>query len=94
PVTKANGLAASSISGGVKISWKSVKDANGYLIYAKRPGASGFSYIGMTTKNLYYTDTKATKSDWTFYRVFPFHYGVDNAIVAGESGDYVYGKAK
>ena len=94
PVTKADGLTASSVSGGVKISWKTVKDADGYIIYAKRPGASSFSYIGMTTKNLYYTDKLASKSDWTFYRVFPFHYDTNGNRIIGESGDYVYGKAK
>lgn len=93
PVTKP-GLKAEGIPGGVKISWNAVAGAEGYIIYAKRPGETAFSYVSMTTKNLYYSDYTASLNDYTFYRVFPYHTNQSGKRVIGESGDYVYGKAK
>ena len=93
PVTKP-GLKAEGIPGGVKISWNPVTGAEGYIIYAKRPGETAFSYVSMTTKNYYYSDYTASLNDYTFYRVFPFHTNQSGKRVIGESGDYVYGKAK
>ena len=85
-------LKAASQSGGVKLTWTASTDAEGYLIYGIRPGEE-YGYIGMTTKGTTFTDKKASKTDWTFYWVFPYHKNGDKMIVGG-TPKYVYGKAQ
>lgn len=86
-------LKATSMKGGVKISWSKTADADGYIIYGKT--ASGkYGYIGMTSK-LTYTDTKAAKDEYNFYWVFAYHMSASGKRVIGPvSSKYVYGKAK
>ena len=84
-------LRASSSTGRVKLNWTASVGADGYLIYGIRPGES-YGYIGMTTTGTAFVDRKASKEDWTFYWVFPFHYNGDEMIVGGTAA-YVYGKA-
>ena len=86
------GLKASSVKGGVKLTWNAVNDAEGYLVYGIHPGGQ-YGYIGMTTKGTTFTDTKASSADWNFYWVFPYHKN-GNTMVVGGTPKYVYGKAK
>ena len=86
------GLKASSVKGGVKLTWNSVSDAEGYLVYGIHPNGK-YGYIGMTTKGTTYTDTKASSTDWNFYWVFPYHKN-GNTMIVGGTAKYVYGKAK
>ena len=85
-------LKASSQTGSVKLSWTASSGADGYLVYGIRPGGS-YGYIGMTTQGTTYTDKKASKTDYTFYWVFPYHKNGDQMIVGG-TAKYTYGKAK
>ena len=86
-------LKASSVTGGVKLSWTASSGADGYLVYGIRPGGS-YGYIGMTTKGTTYTDTKASKTDYTFYWVFPYHKASDGSMIVGGTAKYTYGRAK
>ncbi len=86
------GLKASSVTGGVKLTWNQSSDAEGYLIYGIHPGGS-YGYIGMTTQGTTFTDKKASKTDWNFYWVFPYHKNGSTMVVGG-TPKYVYGRAK
>ena len=86
-------LKASSVTGGVKLTWTASSGADGYLVYGIRPGGS-YGYIGMTTKGTTYTDTKASKTDYTFYWVFPYHKAADGSMIVGGTAKYTYGRAK
>lgn len=86
-------LKAASVIGGVKLTWTKSPDADGYLIYGKtEKGAYG--YRGMTTQGITYTDTKASKSEYNFYWVFPYHKDPNGKMIVGGTPKYVYGKAK
>lgn len=86
-------LKAANQKGAVKLTWTKSADAAGYLIYGKT--ASGkYGYIGMTSKTSY-VDKKASKSEYNFYWVFPYHKNSEGKRVVGQkSTKYVYGKAK
>ena len=85
-------LKASSQKGSVKLSWTASEGAEGYLVYGIRPGGS-YGYIGMTTQGTTYTDSKASKTDYTFYWVFPYH-KTNGQMIVGGTAKYTYGKAK
>lgn len=86
-------LKAYSQKGGVKLTWTKSTGAQGYLIYGKNTNGT-YHYIGMTQKTSY-VDTKASKSSYNFYWVFPYHYASSGKMVVGPiSKTYVYGKAK
>ena len=87
-------LKASSVKGGVKLTWTKSVGADGYIVYGKRPGGT-YGYVGMTSKNTStsYTDTKADKKNYNFYWVFPYH-NKNGKRVIGPICGYVYGKAK
>lgn len=84
---------AASQTGCVKLTWTASTGAKGYLIYGKT--ASGnYHYIGMTS-SCAFTDKKASKTEYNFYWVYPYHTNASGDVVAGlGSGKYVYGKAK
>ena len=86
-------LKATSQTGSVKLSWTASTGAEGYLVYGIRPGGS-YGYIGMTTKGTTYTDTKASKTDYTFYWVFPYHKEAAGNMIVGGTAKYTYGKAR
>ena len=86
-------LKASSVKGGVKLSWTASSQAEGYLVYGIRPGGS-YGYIGMTTQGTTFTDTKASKTDYTFYWVFPYHKDAGGNMIVGGTAKYTYGRAK
>lgn len=86
-------LKASSVKGGVKLSWTKSAGAEGYLIYGMEAKGK-YGYIGMTKTNTY-THKKASKNVYNFYWVFPYHRDAKGKIVVGKiSSHYVYGKAK
>ena len=86
-------LKASSVTGGVKLTWTGSSGAEGYLVYGIRPGGS-YGYIGMTTQGTTYTDTKASNTDYTFYWVFPYHKDAGGNMIVGGTAKYTYGRAK
>lgn len=91
--TKITNLKAASVTGGVKLNWTKSADAAGYIIY-RRVGNGKFEYLGMTSQTTY-TDKKASKNEYNFYRVYPYHKTANGKRVIGETcAKYVYGKAK
>ena len=86
-------LKASSVKGGVKLTWTKSAGAEGYLVYGIHPGEK-YGYIGMTTKGTTFTDKKASSTDWNFYWVFPYHTDSNGNKVVGGTPKYVYGKAR
>lgn len=84
-------LKAASVKGGVKVTWTKSAGAAGYYVY-KKVGKGAFTYIGYTTGNTY-TDKKASKTQYNFYRVVPYHKEGTKKVM-GQLGTYVYGKAK
>lgn len=86
-------LKASSVKGGVKLTWTMSAGAEGYLVYGIRAGEK-YGYIGMTTKGTTFTDKKASSTDWNYYWVFPYHKDSEGKMVVGGTPQYVYGKAK
>ena len=90
-------LKATSVKGGVKVTWTKSAGADGYLIYGKRGKNGKYGYIGVKTSNgaTTFTDTKAKKDIYSFYWVFPYHYDKNGKRVVGPiCAKYVYGKAK
>lgn len=86
-------LKATSMKGGVKVSWSKTAGADGYIIYGKTSRGK-YGYIGMTSK-LTYTDTKAAIGEYNFYWVFAYHMSANGKRVIGPvSSKYVYGKAR
>ncbi len=86
-------LKAANQKGSVKLTWTKSSGADGYLIYGKTSSGK-YGYIGMTSKTNY-IDKKASKTEWNFYWVFPYHRDVNGKRVVGQkSSKYVYGKAK
>lgn len=89
PVTN---LKAANQKGSVKLTWTKSFGADGYLIYGKT--ASGkYGYISMKTKETTYLHRNASKKEYNFYWVYPYHYNNGKRIV-GHAPKYVYGKAK
>ncbi len=85
------GLTASSAGNKtVKLSWKAVGNADGYLIYGKKNGK--YAYVGMTTNGTTYTDKKALSEDYNYYWVFPFINSARGEMVTGSCAKYVYAK--
>ena len=93
--TATENVKASSVKGGVKLTWSKKAGASGYLIYGKKTGGK-YGYIGMTKGYgaTSYTDKGALKSAYNFYWVIPYHYSKSGKLVAGQTGKYVFGKAK
>ena len=93
--TATENVKASSVKGGVKLTWSKKAGASGYLIYGKKTGGK-YGYIGMTKGygTTSYTDKSALKGAYNFYWVIPYHYSKSGKLVAGQTGKYVYGRAK
>lgn len=86
-------LRASSVAGGVKLSWNASAEADGYLIYGQVAGRE-YGFVGMSTNETTYTDRNASQMIYNFYWVFPYYKGKDGGKVVGEKSSYVYGRAK
>ena len=84
-------LKANGTAGKVTLTWTASEGAEGYLIYGIRPGGK-YGYIGMASGTAF-PDTKASKTDWTFYWVFPYHKDGSKMVVGG-TAKYVYSKAR
>lgn len=89
-------IRAQGQTGKVALSWDSVADADGYLIYGKT--ASGeYGYIGMTTQGTTFNHTGASTTEYNFYWVYAFRYDannqVDQASMNTISPTYAYAKA-
>lgn len=86
-------LRASSVQGGVRISWSKSTGADGYAIYGKNSDSS-YHYIGATSGTSF-TDKKASKTAYNFYWVAPYSKSSSGKPIVGKiSSQYVYGKAK
>lgn len=85
-------LKAASEKGGVKLTWGRVLEAEGYLVYGRRAGGN-YEYIGMT-RNDKYTDKKASKTEYNYYWVYPYHTNTQRKMIAGATPKYTYGKAR
>jgi hypothetical protein len=88
----AENLKASSIKGGVKLSWNSVSGAEGYLVYGIVDGKP-YGYVGMTTKGTAFTDKTASKTQYNYYWVFPYFKDSNGKMIVGKTGKYTYGRA-
>ena len=86
-------LKASTIKSGVRLTWKPVFGAVGYLVYGKT-STGKYGYIGMTTKGTSYTDVKASKEEFNFYWVFPYHKDKNNKMIVGGTSKYVYARGR
>ena len=87
-------LKASSITNGVRLTWSRVNGADGYLVYGMNGSDRNYHYIGMTTGGTALTDSKASKTQWNYYWVFPYHNNTWGKKIVGGTAKYVYGKAK
>ena len=74
----------------VSLSWDSVPEAKGYLIYAQKDGKYG--YCGMTTRGTTFTDLKALDTDYNFYWVFPYVEDENGKMYPGKCEKYVFAK--
>lgn len=86
-------LKASSVSGGVKLSWMASPDAEGYLVYGIVNNGC-YKYTGMTTRGTTFADIKASKTVYNYYWVFPYHKDSKGKIIVGGMAPYTYGRAK
>lgn len=84
PVT---GLRARSGEARVILTWDAMEGAEGYMIYAKRPGEE-YKYVRTVTGTTW-TDVFLCKDDYTYYWVFWF-YKLDGVYVTSSAGKYVY----
>lgn len=90
PVTN---LKAAGVTGGVKLTWDKTAGAEGYLVYGIRADKA-YGYVGMTTKGTTLIDKEASKTDYNFYWVFPYHKDATGKMITGSCTKYTYGKAK
>lgn len=90
-LSPASNLKASSIGKNkIKLTWNSVKDAEGYIIY-RQIGNTSLSYLYITP-NTSYIDTTASGAEYNFYRIYPY-YKENAKNITGPSTSYVYAKA-
>ena len=87
-------LKSASAVGGVKLTWAASAGAEGYLVYGMNEANSKYHYIGMTTRGTTFTDRKASKTDYNFYWVYPYHKNAEGKMIIGGTPKYVYGKAR
>ena len=85
-------LKATSVSGGVKLTWSASSTAQGYLIYGITGSNNSYHYLGMASGTTY-TDKTASSSQYNYYWVYPYHKDASGNIVAGLTGKYTYGRA-
>ena len=80
--------AAASGSGRVSLQWDAVPGAEGYLVYRQIGSGGKFEYRYIVSKTNF-VDTTASKTDYNFYRIYPY-YKEGDKIIAGISDKYVY----
>ncbi|MBR5937876.1 MAG: hypothetical protein IKZ90_06390 [Clostridiales bacterium] len=86
------GIQTVSMTGKVRLTWDASPEAEGYLIYGIRPGVP-YGYIGMTTKGTAFSDTKASKTGWNYYWIYPYYVDANGKMIVGGVPSYVYQKA-
>ncbi len=84
-------LKASSVKGGVKLTWDASAGAEGYLIYGIVDGKP-YKYISMT-KGTSFTDKNASSTQYNYYWVFPYFTNSNGKMIVTSSGKYTYGRA-
>ena len=82
-------LKATVGTSGVALSWNKVSTAEGYVIYKKNASTGKFEYYSMTSKTNY-LDSKASRTDYSFYRVYAYYTDKSGKKILGESDKYVY----
>ena len=85
-------LKASSVKGGVKLSWTASAGAEGYLVYGIVNGKA-YKYLGMTTSGTTFTDKTASATQYNYYWVYPYYKDASGNMVVGLTGKYTYGRA-
>jgi hypothetical protein len=91
-LTAVTGLKASSVKGGVKLTWNEVTGAEGYLVYGIVAGKP-YGYVGMTTKGTTFTDKTASSTEYNYYWVFPYFKDSNGKMVVGQTAKYTYGRS-
>ncbi len=91
-LTAVTDLKASSVKGGVKLTWNAVSGAEGYLVYGIVAGKP-YGYVGMTTSGTTFTDRKASKTQYNYYWVFPYFKDSNGKMIVGQTAKYTYGRA-
>ena len=86
-------LKATAQSGSIKLTWTKSPSAEGYLIYGIPNGTGKYQYLGMTTGTSF-THKNASKTQYSFYWVFPYHKDAKGNMITGLVNRYTYGKAK
>ena len=84
-------LKASSVKGGVKLTWTASAGAEGYLVYGI-VGGKPYGYVGMTSGTTF-TDKKASSEQYNFYWIFPYFKDENGKMITGAPGNYIYGRA-
>ena len=84
-------LKATSVKGGVKLTWTASAGAEGYLIYGIVDGKP-YKYIGMTSGTTF-TDKTASSTQYNYYWVYPYFKNSNDKMIVGLTGNYTYGKA-
>ena len=84
-------LKASSVKGGVKLTWDASAGAEGYLIYGIVDGKP-YKYISMV-KGTSFTDKNASSTQYNYYWVFPYFTNSNGKMIVNTSGKYTYGRA-
>lgn len=92
-ISAVKNLKATSVVGGVKLSWSAAAGADGYLIYGIRAGGS-YGYVGKTAKGTTFIDRKASKTAYNFYWVYPYHTNSSGKMIVGGTPQYTYGRAR
>ena len=87
------GLKAVSNSGNVTVSWNKISDADGYIIYRQVGDTGKFQYRYMVSGTSF-KDMTASKTEYNYYRVYPYHMNNGERIVNTQSIAYVYAMAK
>ena len=85
-------LKASSVKGGVKLTWTAAAGAEGYLVYGIENGGA-YGYVGMTSGTTF-TAKKASKTVYNYYWIFPYHKDVNGKMITGGVAPYTYGRAR
>ncbi len=84
-------LKATSVKGGVKLTWTASAGADGYLIYGIVDGKP-YKYLSMTSGTVY-TDKTASSTQYNYYWVYPYFKNSNDKMIVGLTGNYTYGKA-
>ncbi len=84
-------LKASSVKGGVKLTWTASAGADGYLIYGIVDGKP-YKYISMTSGTVF-TDKTASATQYNYYWVYPYFKNSNGKMIVGSCTKYTYGRA-